>query len=89
MIVIPMAGNSRRFFEAGYQKPKYELPLAGESLFAKSVRSFELYFQTERFVIVCRADLHAEGFVRQECALLGIRQVEVVSLPGVTRGQAE
>ncbi|MDB5868708.1 MAG: hypothetical protein JWP96_1040 [Polaromonas sp.] len=89
MIVIPMAGNSRRFYEAGYTRPKYELPLGGESLFAKSVRSFEHYFATERFIIVCRADLGANEFVRNECERLGILRAEVVSLPGMTRGQAE
>lgn len=89
MIVIPMAGNSRRFFEAGYTRPKYELPLGGESLFARSVRSFEHYFVTERFVFVCRDDMNASEFVRQQCEQLGILNAEVASLPGATRGQAE
>ena len=89
MIVIPMAGNSRRFREAGYDRPKYELPLHGESLFARSLRSFEAYFETERFVIVCRRDLGAEPFVRRECARLGIAQVEIVGVDGATRGQGE
>jgi hypothetical protein len=89
MIVIPMAGNSRRFMEAGYTRPKYELPLNGESLFAQSLRSFEAYFATERFVIVCRRDLGAEDFVRAECARMGLARYEVVAVEGTTRGQAE
>lgn len=89
MIVIPMAGNSRRFHEAGYTRPKYELLLDGETLFARSVLSFAHYFRTERFIFVCRGDLGAERFVREECARLGILRAEIASLPGSTRGQAE
>jgi hypothetical protein len=89
MIVIPMAGNSRRFFEAGYTRPKYELLLQGESLFSHSVRSFSHYFASERFVFVCRADLDAERFVRDECERMGVAQAQVVCLSGPTRGQAE
>ena len=45
VIVIPMAGESRRFSEAGYISPKYELPLAGKSVFRHAVGSFEHYFE--------------------------------------------
>ncbi len=89
MIVIPMAGNSRRFFEAGYSRPKYELPVDGESLFALTVRSFAAYFETERFIFVCRSDFGAESFVRAECARIGIRHADIVVLSTTTRGQAE
>lgn len=89
MIIIPMAGNSRRFFEAGYTRPKYELPIAGESLFSLTVRSFEKYFETERFIFVCRSDWDGELFVEMECQKMGIRDFKVVSLSTVTGGQAE
>jgi hypothetical protein len=89
MIVIPMAGNSRRFTAAGYRRPKYELPVGGESLFALTVGSFAAYFDSERFVFVCRSEFGAEGFVRGECARLGIRRFDVVPLERETRGQAE
>ena len=32
MFIIPMAGLSSRFFKAGYNKPKYQLDLNGESV---------------------------------------------------------
>lgn len=89
MIVIPMAGNSRRFFEAGYVRPKYELPVGNESLFSLTVRSFECYFESERFVFVCRSDFAAEPFVRAECDRVGIAHFDIVPLSGATRGQAE
>ena len=33
VIIFPMAGKSQRFRDAGYSEPKYELPLAGQSVF--------------------------------------------------------
>jgi len=89
MIVIPMAGQSRRFRDAGYARPKYELPLHGESLFACCLRSFERYFDSERFLFVVRAGCGAEAFVLAECARLGIAEPRVVTLDAPTRGQAE
>jgi hypothetical protein len=89
MIVIPMAGQSRRFREAGHACPKYELPLHGETLFARCVRSFERYFRSERFVFVARREFDAERFVDSECARLGIADRVTVLLDHSTRGQAE
>lgn len=89
MIVIPMAGQSRRFREAGYDRPKYELPLQGESLFACCVRSFERYFTSEPFLFVARRAAGAEDFVARECDRLGILEHRIVTLEQPTRGQAE
>lgn len=89
MIVIPMAGQSRRFREAGYPRPKYELPLHGESLFARCVRSFEHYFGSERFVFVARRELDAASFIAAECDRLGLADHHTVLLERPTAGQAE
>ena len=89
MIVIPMAGQGRRFREAGYERPPYELPLQGESLFACCLRSFERYFRSERFLFVARAGCGADAFVDAECARLGIADRSLVMLDAPTRGQAE
>lgn len=89
MIMIPMAGQSSRFYEAGFTRPKYELPIGGETLFACCTRSFEHYFRTERFVFVCRGDLDGPQFVQAECDRLGIADYLAVSLAEPTRGQAE
>jgi dTDP-glucose pyrophosphorylase len=89
MIVIPMAGNSSRFYQAGYDRPKYELPLGGEPLFAHCVRSFQRYFGTERFVFVCRSRMKAERFIEGECDRLGIEHRRVIVLEDATHGQAE
>lgn len=89
MIIIPMAGNSSRFYRAGYDRPKYELPLDGEPVFAHCVRSFQRYFTSEHFVFICRGGMKAERFVEGECNRLGIEKLSVITLREATRGQAE
>lgn len=89
MIIIPMAGLSSRFREAGFKQPKYALPLDGGTLFSASVRSFARYFATEQFVFVCRAGTEAASFVDSECRMLGIAHFDIITLDCLTRGQAE
>jgi MobA-like NTP transferase domain len=89
MIVIPMAGLSRRFSEAGYTVPKYMLPAHGKSVFAHAVSSFEAYFRSEPFLFIVRDVAGTPGFVRRECAALGITDARIVILDAPTGGQAE
>ena len=89
MIVIPMAGQSRRFMDAGYRMPKYQLPLWGQPVFDHAVRSFVRYFAHEPFLFVIRPDHDAETFVRNRIAALAIGNAEIVALDSPTRGQAD
>jgi hypothetical protein len=89
MIVIPMAGASRRFTEAGYSRPKYELPLAGRSVFAHAVSSFDAYFADVPFLFVVGPTPGATAFVADQCAALGIVDARIVALTASTAGQAE
>jgi dTDP-glucose pyrophosphorylase len=89
MIVFPMLGRSSRFFKAGYNIPKYQLPLWGETVFSHCVRSFELYFSTDAFVFLVRNDFNAREFVALEAARLGILDFRIIQIDFETRGQAE
>lgn len=89
MIIIPMAGLSRRFSDAGYIVPKYMLPLHGKSVFAHAISSFCAYFESEKFVFVARDVLGTGDFVAAECRALGIKDFTVVILNHETEGQAE
>lgn len=89
MIVIPMAGLSRRFQDAGYQQPKYMLQLHGRSVFAHAVDSFRAYFGTEPFLFIARSGLGAPTFIDAELARLGIASARTVELPHPTLGQAD
>ena len=89
MFIIPMAGLSSRFFKAGYTKPKYQLDLNGETVFSWSVRSFEHYFKTDKFVFIYRDVYETKQFLEKEVVKLGISDYELVCLPEETLGQAD
>ena len=88
MIVIPMMGRSSRFFEAGYNLPKFQLPLGGETVFTKSVRSFEKQFKSQHFLFIVRADYETKQFVHNELTRLAIPDFRILEFDFETRGQA-
>lgn len=89
MIVIPMAGLSRRFREAGYDRPKYMLDLHGRSLFAHAVGSFEAYFARESFLFIAREEQGTAAFITEQVAQLGIADARTTMLARPTLGQAD
>lgn len=88
MIVIPMAGLSRRFTDAGYALPKHRLPLAGATLFERAVGSFDAYFATDPFLFVVRDVEGAPAFVAGASARAGHRTLRGRGA-GCADGQAE
>ncbi len=89
MIVIPMAGLSSRFFNAGFNEPKYMLEAHGRTLFDHSVSSFENYFDSKRFLFIVKDIYDTPAFVRQRVKELGIVNFDIVILKQDTKGQAE
>ncbi|MCF6764275.1 glycosyltransferase family 2 protein [Thiotrichales bacterium 19S3-7] len=89
MIVIPMAGLSSRFKNAGYVKPKYMLQAHGYSLFYYSIISFKAYFHTEKFLFIALDVASTKSFIVHQCQLLGITNYEIILLEEATKGQAE
>ena len=89
MIVLPMAGLSARFAAAGFAKPKFMLPLAGETLFDHAVKSFAAYFADTPFLFVLRDVGGSHAFVAERIAALGIATTTLVTLDAPTAGQAE
>jgi hypothetical protein len=88
-IVITMAGRGSRFVEAGYSEPKYELQAHGRSLFEWSMRSLDNFTSRgARVVFVCLRENGSEAYVRAEARRLGLRDVHVLELEGITDGQA-
>ncbi len=89
MIVFPMAGESRRFLAAGYEQPKYMLPLEGRPLFDWTVLSMRRLFDRTDFLFVAR-DVKGTGeFLKQRLAELGLGAAKVCLLDAPTAGQAE
>ncbi|PKF76401.1 capsular biosynthesis protein [Vibrio sp. vnigr-6D03] len=89
MIIIPMAGMSSRFLNAGYDKPKYMLEARGFTLFEHSISSFKKYFNDERFLFIVKDIAGTKNFVNSKCIELGIRKYDICVLEKNTRGQAE
>ena len=89
MIVITMAGLSKRFKDAGYKVPKYMLEAHGATLFEHSVNSFNRYFNSSHFVFAVRDELSSVDFVNKQATQLGIKNFTTISIEKPTRGQAE
>jgi hypothetical protein len=89
MIVIPMAGLSRRFSDAGYKRPKYMLDLHGRTVFYRAIDSFRKYFKDTPFIFVALEVPGITQFIESECASLGVADARVVTLDSATAGQAE
>lgn len=89
MIVIPMLGKSSRFFDAGYELPKYQLPLGSSNVFSESVKSFSAHFDDVPFVFLIRSDFDARSFVTSEVEQLGIKSFHLVEFAEETLGQAD
>lgn len=88
-IIISMAGQSRRFFDAGFTLPKYMLEINGKSVFELSVCSFDKYFQTNTFIFIIRDTFDTYNFINNICNKLGINNFHIVCLDHDTSGQAE
>lgn len=89
MIIIPMVGRSSRFFDAGYKRPKYALPVGDRSAFSHAVCSFRHYFDTDFFLFLVRSDFDAESFVRRELSILGVKRFHIKVFEHETLGQAD
>ena len=89
MIVIPMAGRSSRFTAAGYDRPKYELPMGSGTVFTHAVGGFSAYAADTPFLFIASAALAPADFIACEAKALGIRDWRLVELDQPTAGQAE
>jgi len=91
MFILPMLGRSTRFYSAGYKLPKYKLPLGNSDrlLIDWVLLSFNKYFHSDLFVLICRRDSGDELFLRKRLRDLGVINFKVIVVDGETRGQAE
>ena len=89
MFVFPMMGQSSRFTRAGYTMPKYQLPLAGTTVFTTVLAGFRHYFDTDLFLFAIPASASIRDNITKQCRELGIRHTRIVELPAPTAGQAD
>ncbi len=88
-IIITMAGMGQRFYDAGYDKPKFMLEAGGKSLFELSMLSLtDFYPKAENWVFIVRKECDAINFIKSECKKLGIENIKIIELDYLTDGQA-
>tara|TARA_B100001057_G_scaffold470715_1_gene532312 strand:- start:56 stop:775 length:720 start_codon:yes stop_codon:yes gene_type:complete len=89
MIILPMAGKSKRFYSAGYQVPKYMLDLKSISLFEHSLLSFKKYFKDDKFLFIILDNQNTFEFIKSKINKYEINDYEIIKLKNATNGQAE
>ncbi len=87
-IIITMAGEGRRFKEIGITKPKHMIEAKGKTLFEWAMLSLT-NFCDESFIFITRKNHNALLFVREKCRFLGIKNILIKEIDGLTKGQAE
>lgn len=88
-IVITMGGLGKRFTDAGYTVPKYQIEAKGKALFDWSMLSLAGYQGlARRYIFVVRQEDDARDFIQEHCRALGIDPVAVVEIDRLTDGQA-
>lgn len=89
MIVIPMAGTSRRFLDAGYENAKFMLPLWDGYVFDYAVSSFADQFSDTEILFIYRQTRSQKEFLESRVRALGIKHAHLCALEELTAGQAE
>lgn len=88
-VIITMAGGGRRFREAGYDCPKFQVMARGRRLFDWSMSSLALYAAAGwRFIFIAQAADAVGPFLDEACPGLGITDRALVTVDGLTDGQA-
>ena len=90
-IVITMGGLGSRFRKAGYTVPKYMIEAKGRTLFEWSMISLEGYRdRADKFIFIAMKDENndVEGFIKDRCFELNIKDPKVILLDYLTDGQA-
>lgn len=83
-IVVPMAGEGRRFAEAGYELPKPLIPVAGFPMVVRAVRDLP---PAKKTIFVCHP-LHVARHAIDNVLAQYVPGCRIVIAPGLTQGQA-
>ncbi|MGE3622909.1 MAG: NTP transferase domain-containing protein [Bdellovibrionales bacterium] len=84
LLVMPMAGQGRRFMDAGYEEPKPLVPVDGRPMAARALADLP---ETPQARIVLRRDLPQMDRLKNELPKY-IPGMDVVMLDALTEGQA-
>ena len=75
-----MCGESSRFFSKGFNVPKYQLYINGQTLFSLVLKGFKNYYNEEFLFIIKKNYFNTEDFIRKEINKLPIKNYKIVEL---------
>ncbi len=88
-IIITMAGQGKRFRNAGYNVPKYQIQVRGKTLFEWSMDSLLGFNGPDtRYIFIVQKEDGAKEFLEGKCCQYKVGEYKVVELGQVTDGQA-
>lgn len=88
--VFPMAGLSSRFYNEGYENPKYMLKVnSKETLFDVVLKPFFKKYPDDRYIFIYRDVDNTNQFIRNKLLDSKIDDFKLVCLNKLTSGQAE
>lgn len=90
-VVITMGGLGSRFRKIGYTVPKYMIEAKGKTLFEWSLISLKGYVEdVNQYIFIAMNDenVDVQGFISNQCELLGLTNYQVILLDYLTDGQA-
>lgn len=87
-ILITMAGEGKRFRDAGIANPKPMIEARGRSLFEWAVGSLRNFYG-HPFFFLSRKGACAPSFIESKARSLGIANFSIQEITHLTRGQAE
>ncbi|RJP75084.1 MAG: hypothetical protein C4522_21770 [Desulfobacteraceae bacterium] len=88
-IIITMAGKGRRFIDAGYTLPKYQIEVCGQTLFSWAMESLRNFIAGKcNFIFITRKNDNAGPFIQKECKKKEIILYQILELETETDGQA-
>lgn len=88
-VIITMAGLGKRFRDAGYNCPKYEIVVHGHTLFYWSMLSLQSFIDAKaNFIFVVRKEDNSRDFIEQQSHLAKINSIQILEIDQLTDGQA-
>lgn len=88
-IIITMAGLSERFKIAGYEYPKYKIPITDYTMFELAVMSLSGFNElTPLYIFIVQKKDDSCGFIAEKCKKLNIKNFIIKELDFITDGQA-
>lgn len=89
IFVFPMAGESSRFKKAGYDLPKYQLPIGNQDVFDMVIKPFLKFSSGNHFLFICLNKESVISYIQNKCLKYLLKNVSICPINEKTSGQAE